>query len=139
MRRGLAVAGVVAFAVSHAHAAGTVAKKPPDCMAAAATQYDMDMCAGQDFKKADDALNALYRQMMPRYNPADQALIRDAERKWLDYRDAECAFETNLSVGGTIHPMDETMCRTERTEARIKELQKQLHCTEDLGCNPPDK
>jgi uncharacterized protein YecT (DUF1311 family) len=138
MRAGVVLAGVVAFVVGNAHAAG-VTKKPSDCMASATAQYDMDMCAGQDFRKADDALNALYRQMMPRYNAADQVMLRDAERKWLDYRDAECAFETNLSAGGTIHPMAETMCRTERTKARIKELQTQLHCTEDLGCNPPDK
>jgi len=133
MRIAAAALAIAVFAWSAAHAA-------PNCNAAAVTQYDMDMCAGQDFKKADDALNALYRKMLPRYNATDQGLLKDAERKWVAWRDAECAFDTNLSMGGTMHPMVETMCQTEMTKARVKELEAQLKCTDgDTSCNPPDK
>ena len=131
---------IVAAALAIATFATCSAQAADKCNAPTATQYDMDMCAGQDFKKADDALNALYRKMLPRYNATDQALLKDAERKWVAWRDAECAFDTNLSMGGTMHPMVETMCQTEMTKARVKELEAQLKCTDgDTSCNPPDK
>jgi len=137
------IAAALVFAasvMSNAHAAGAARQQEPKCDPASVTQYDMDVCAGQDFKKADDALNALYRKMLPRYNATDQTLLKDAERKWLAWRDAECAFDTNLSMGGTMHPMVETMCQTEKTKARVKELEAQLKCTDgDTSCNPPDK
>jgi len=140
MRSAAALLAIASLVVSNAYADDTKAKKATGCFATAETQYAMDVCAGQDFKKADDALNTLYKQMLPRYEAADQALIKDAERKWLAYRDAECAFDSNSTIGGSFHPTAETMCRTEKTEARVKELKTQLDCPEgDLGCNRPSK
>jgi uncharacterized protein YecT (DUF1311 family) len=99
----------------------------------------LDQCAGQDFTAADAKLNALYKTMMAKYDAANGALLKSAERAWIAYRDAECSYETNLTVGGTINPMMDTMCRTEKTNARIKELNTQLHCPEgNLDCNAPN-
>jgi|SRR6185312_2466036 len=104
----------------------------------AQTQMDMDFCAGQDFTAADAKLNALYKQMMSKYDSGNQAMLRTAQRNWVAFRDAECAYETNLSVGGTIHPMMVTLCKTTKTNDRIKELNAQVHCGEgDLSCNVP--
>jgi len=137
----IAVALTIAvLAASNARAADASSQKDPKCDPASYTQFDMDVCASQDFTKVDDALNALYRKMLPRYNPADQALLKDAERKWLAWRDAESAFDTNLSKGGSMHPMVESMCWTEKTKTRIKELEAQTKCADsDFSCNPPDK
>jgi uncharacterized protein YecT (DUF1311 family) len=140
MMRGASVFAVAALlAAGSARAADDDPFKSTDCKKAT-TQMDLDYCAGQDFKKVDGQLNVLYRKMMPRYGAADQALLKDAERKWVAWRDAECAFDTNLSAGGTIHPMVETTCQTEKTNARIKELQTQIKCGDgDTMCDPPDK
>lgn len=108
-----------------------------DCKAAS-TQLEMDYCAGQDFKAADARLNTLYQQLMGKYDMPNQALLRAAEEKWIAWRDSECAYETALTAGGTVHPMMESICDTEKTEAHIKELERELACqVGDISCNPP--
>jgi uncharacterized protein YecT (DUF1311 family) len=123
--------------LSRAAQAGDKPPPPVDCKNAA-TQMELDYCAGLDFKAADAKLNALYQGLMAKYNTNNQALLRDAEEKWLAWRDAECAYETALTVGGTIHPMLETECDSAETNDRIKELERQRDCQEgDITCNPP--
>jgi uncharacterized protein YecT (DUF1311 family) len=125
-----------ALAVTTADAQQAAAPPPIDCKAAS-TQIELDYCAGQDFKAADARLNAVYQQLMAKYDVANQALLRAAEEKWIAWRDAECAYETALTVGGTVHPMMETMCDTEKTNTHIKELERERDCQEgDITCNP---
>jgi uncharacterized protein YecT (DUF1311 family) len=108
-----------------------------DCNHAMA-QPDMNSCADKDFQAADKKLNKLYTNLMSKYEPKYQALLKDAERKWIAYRDAECAFETAQSEGGSINPMEYSLCLREKTNARIKELKAQRDCPEgDLTCNNP--
>jgi uncharacterized protein YecT (DUF1311 family) len=132
----------IAAAVSFLFATGaaSAADAPfahTDCKNAP-TQMEMDYCAGLDFKAADAKLNALYRQMTAKYDPADKEKLKAAEKAWLAYRDAECDYETAQSEGGSIHPMVETECATDKTQARIKELERQFHCDEgDTSCNNP--
>ena len=103
-------------------------------------QPALNACAGNEFKKADARLNALYRQLMSRYDAPNQALLKAAEQKWIAWRDAECDYETNASVGGTVHPMTVALCWTQKTNKRIEELKGQRDCGDgDLSCNPPDK
>ncbi len=98
---------------------------------------ELDYCAGQDFKAADARLNAVYQQLMAKYDVANQALLRSAEEKWIAWRDAECSYETALTAGGTIHSMMETECDTEKTAVHIKELERERDCEEgDISCNP---
>jgi uncharacterized protein YecT (DUF1311 family) len=111
-----------------------------NCKSGDLNQMQLDQCAGQDFTKSDGKLNAIYKDLMSRYDAANGALLKDAQRKWLAFRDSECSFETNGTVGGTINPMMDTMCRTRMTDARVKELNAQLHCQEgDMSCNLPVK
>ncbi|HEY2070770.1 MAG TPA: lysozyme inhibitor LprI family protein [Rhizomicrobium sp.] len=129
---------IAAAAVTIAGASPPAQQQPAVDCKQAATQADLDYCAGQDFKAQDAKLNALYQQLMAKYDVQNQALLRAAEEKWIAWRDSECAYETALTVGGTIHPMMETECETEKTAAHIKELERQLTCEEgDISCNPP--
>ena len=131
----LFVAAVMAITLLGGHAS----KAAINCKSAA-NQMEMDQCAGRDFHTADARLNALYRSMMSRYDAPNQAVFKSAEKAWIAYRDAECNFETNGTAGGSINSMMLTQCRTEKTNARIKELNAQLHCDEgDLSCNAPRK
>lgn len=108
--------------------------------ARAQVQMELDYCAGKDFEAADKKLNALYRKLMAGYDAKNQALLMAAEKNWLAYRDSECELETAESEGGTIHPMESSICLTEKTKARIRELQAELDCAEgDLSCNGPGK
>ena len=98
-------------------------------------QTDMNLCAGQDFAKADAALNAAYKTLMAKISPAGQASLRRAEQAWLGYRDAQCAFDTLGTAGGSVRPMLDLQCKTALTAAQTKILAAQSGCQEgDLSC-----
>jgi uncharacterized protein YecT (DUF1311 family) len=127
-----------AFALLAQAALATDAPPPAIDCKNAANQMEFDYCAGQDFKVADAKLNALYQALMAKYDTNNQALLRDAEEKWLAWRDAECAYENELTMGGTVHSMMQTECDTDKTNARVKDLERQRDCQEgDISCNPP--
>ena len=133
MKTLFAVSAMVLLAAS-----GARADEKINCKSQDLNQMQLDQCAGQDFTVADGKLNALYKTMMAKYDAANQAKLKTAEKAWLTYRDAECDYETNGTAGGTINPMMDTMCRTTKTNDRIKELNAQMHCAEgDLSCNAP--
>jgi uncharacterized protein YecT (DUF1311 family) len=96
--------------------------KGTDCNNAQA-QVELNYCANRDFEAEDKKLNAVYRKLMAGLDPQSQALLKAAEKNWLVFRDSECEFETAGSEGGSIRPMEESNCLTEKTKARIKELQ----------------
>ena len=106
----------------------------------AATQSDLTACYGAAFKAADKELNATYRQIEGRLgdDPDAKKLLVAAERAWIAFRDAECAFSASGAEGGTIYPMTVSSCQTDLTTARTKDLTAFLHCQEgDSGCPVP--
>jgi uncharacterized protein YecT (DUF1311 family) len=128
----LICAAAAMFAASPAQAAGANCDN-------AVTQFDLDECTGKDYQAADAELNRVYTRLMSQYDEQNRALLRQAERDWIKYRDSTCEHETAESAGGTMHPMLVNGCLAEKTRSRTQELRKQLHCQEgDLSCNPPD-
>lgn len=109
-----------------------------DCTSQSLNMRQLDQCAGAVFKAAEARLEALYLSMRAKYDAPNGALFEAAQRSWRAWRDAECEYTTNGTAGGTINSMMQTKCRTAKTEARVKELDAQLHCEEgDLSCNAP--
>ncbi len=96
-------------------------------------QQGMNFCAAQDYKKADDALNALWpkakayakeldsRQDKSLKGAADALL--NGQRGWIKYRDGQCELEGFYARGGTMEPLLVATCKAELTRARIEELQ----------------
>ncbi len=106
----------------------------------AADQGAMDACAGNSLKASDGELNSLYRQIRQRLTDNADAtrLLIAAQRAWVVYRDAECAFASSASTGGSAHPMIQSMCLDKLTRARIDALKGYLKCEEgDLSCPLP--
>lgn len=112
-------------------AAGSAAAQTPDCKNPI-TQVEMTFCAEQDWMAADKDLNAAYQEArtqmrkLDAYWPADQrgaeSNLRDAQRAWITFRDANCAAEGWLMRGGTAEPMLIYGCRARMTRARTQEL-----------------
>ena len=99
------------------------------------TQFQLDIMSDKNFKAADTQLNALYKNMLAKYDQQNKALLIASERAWLVYRDAECKFETAPFSQGSIYPMYSAQCLTDKTNQRIAELQAQLNCKEGDPCN----
>jgi uncharacterized protein YecT (DUF1311 family) len=99
------------------------------------TQTDMNLCEGDNFKQADAKLNAVYGKLMKKISAAGQSKLREAQKSWIAYRDAQCAFETLGTIDGSIHSMVAAQCLADLTEQQTKRLQHQLTCEEgDVSC-----
>ncbi len=101
-----------------------------DCRKAMATP-EVAWCAQKDFEAADARLNAAYRAAQASIARRDvpeearaewrKALI-EAQRRWIAFRDGECAVTGFEWYGGTGRTAAELTCQTELTDARTKQL-----------------
>lgn len=131
MRCFVLVAGITLYALP------ALAQEPKIDCAKAESQVEMTTCSGLAFEKADKALNALWPKIVAaaKARDADQGdemkargvattleALRDAQHKWIAFRDAECSYESYAAFGGTLAPMLGSDCKTRLTTARIEEL-----------------
>ena len=103
-------------------------------------QLAMNECGGKAFREADRKLNEAYGQIVNRLrqDAATRKQLVGAQRAWVAFRDAECAFKSSSGEGGSIHPLLLTTCWKTLTDNRLKDLQNYLHCQEgDLSCPVP--
>lgn len=125
---------LLVFTAAVAASAGTPApasaQEQPDRCPGARTQVDMNVCAAQEHRAADAALNRAYARLMGVAAPARREGIRVAQRAWLAFRDAHCRSEASEYQGGSMRPTvmsfclaDVTRSRTARLDERIKEVQ----------------
>ena len=108
----------------------------------ASTQTDMNLCADQAYRKSDADLNAAYKEVTERLKDSKAALtqLQTAQKAWLFFRDAECAFSSAGVTGGSAYPMVLSQCLDKLTQARTKELRAYLACEEgDTSCPVPRK
>ncbi len=134
MRTAIALISTIAwFGVAHA--------QTPDCQNPA-SQAAMNSCANQAYKKSDAELNAAYKDITKRLQKDKSAMRRltAAQRAWVSYRDAECAFSSFRSASGSAYPMVIGSCLDRLTRARTEALRGYLKCSEgDMSCPVPAK
>ncbi|RAK02517.1 uncharacterized protein YecT (DUF1311 family) [Larkinella arboricola] len=103
------------------------ADHPPDVFTncdSAQTQTELNLCAQMRFQKADQELNALYRQLLDLLPKDDKMMVVDAQRQWLAYRDAHCKIYEKMYAGGSMLSMVLANCREAATLNRINELKE---------------
>lgn len=101
------------------------------------TQSQMNTCAAQEYQRTDAALNSAYREVMARLtdNAPARAKLRAAQRAWIGFRDAECAYVSSATEGGSVQPMVRNQCLTHMTSERTQALREHGTCQEgDLSC-----
>ena len=99
-------------------------------------QQEMNWCAAQDFRKADDALNEQWKLTADAMKERDLNVDRTydkrpghfdtllaAQRAWLTYRDQHCASEGYLFRGGSMEPLLVGTCKAKLTRNRTQQLQ----------------
>jgi uncharacterized protein YecT (DUF1311 family) len=129
------IAGLIALA-----SAGAQPLTDAECEAAM-SQMEMTACATQRFDRADAELNALYARLIAGARetdrapdngrvtgddrPGEEATLREAQRAWVTYRDAQCRGEGYSERGGSMEPMIYQDCRARLTRERIAQLTPQ--------------
>ncbi|AZO27475.1 lysozyme inhibitor LprI family protein [Mesorhizobium sp. M1B.F.Ca.ET.045.04.1.1] len=104
------------------------------------SQSMMTICANTDYEAADAKLNAAYKNLVGDNDEKANKLLQTAQRAWIAFRDAECAYSAADSAGGSIHPMEVSQCLTELTNERTKQLTSGPNCQDgDPSCASPDE
>jgi uncharacterized protein YecT (DUF1311 family) len=81
---------------------------------------EMVECLNAQRAHWDKELTIAYQTLMKSAVPAQRALLRDAERAWIKYRDANCAY---YAAGeGTIARINAAACLRDMTQKRAEEL-----------------
>ena len=103
---------------------GQGAKKAP--CSNADTQAEMNICAGQEYKTADAALNRVYQQLVAKLEPEEKSQLKEAQTAWIKYRDTNCEFVADQYKGGSMRPMIYGLCLADVTRNRTSELKAQI-------------
>ena len=94
----------------------------------------MRQCSFLHSVAADIKLNAVYQQLLKKLQGTGGVeKLRPAQRAWLAFRNANCAFDASSWEGGTGHSITVSTCETDMAEKRTRELGKYLRC-DDNGC-----
>lgn len=111
-----------------------------ECDPSDESQAGMNICANAEYRAADAKLNKAYGEIVRRLaeDAGAKKLLQKAQRDWIAFRDAECAFSTDGSKDGSIYPMLKSQCLAGLTTARTEQLSGYLNCEEgDLSCPVP--
>lgn len=108
-----------------------------DC-ANASTQADLNQCTATQYQSADIKLNQTYQTAMQRADKPQRELLKKAQQAWIALRDADCAFISSGTEGGSVQPMIDNQCLHDKTVEREAFLASLLQCEEgDLSCPLP--
>jgi uncharacterized protein YecT (DUF1311 family) len=86
------------------------------------TQAGMNETAGKILAKADAEMNQAYKKLMADLDTKSQAKLRESQRQWIKFRDAEAEFLSLKFLGGSAYPMVYAGNKTSLTQQRTKEL-----------------
>ncbi|MDK3021296.1 lysozyme inhibitor LprI family protein [Cupriavidus taiwanensis] len=114
---GLAVAAIPAGAAGN----GGLSADYERCMGKAVSTADMLNCAALESRVQEAALNRAYQSLLRRLEPPRTGQLRVAQRVWLEYRQAHCAFVSN-PAGGSAARVAGAGCMLDMTAARAREL-----------------
>jgi len=81
----------------------------------------MRECNVQELRYQDGLLNRNYKVLMSRLSPVKKEELKRAQRLWIKYRNANCAFYVGLT-GGTMDIVNIGSCHVVMTARRVEEL-----------------
>lgn len=118
----LCSAGFIATAMAASPAAPSGYSTAYDsCMNATSTTAGMVGCTAAETKRQDERLNANYQAGIKTLDPKQRTALRDVQRLWIQFRDADCALERGLT-GGTIDQINAQTCLLQATKVRADSL-----------------
>ncbi len=117
MRVLFAIIAAAALAGAAASAFAGAEGNPDECTGSTPEMVD---CLMAQHARWDKELTTAYQRAMKDAVPAQKEKLRDAERAWIKYRDANCDY---YAAGeGTIARIDAAACLRDMTKRRAEEL-----------------
>ena len=87
------------------------------------TTLAMIECISAETRRQDVRLNKAYKALMAEVTSPRKAQLQDAQRAWIKYRDANCAFYDDPD-GGTLARVNANGCMMNATADRARELER---------------
>jgi uncharacterized protein YecT (DUF1311 family) len=84
--------------------------------------YEVLDCIAEELKTQDARLNGAYQKLRSPLSAERKKALLTAQRLWIQYRDANCAFY-NDPEGGTLQRVLANECMLRETAERAKELE----------------
>ena len=82
--------------------------------------------AERRLRVADRELNRLYKELLGILDVQGRGKVHKAQRAWLAFRDANCAYEADGYRVASLSKMQRTDTAARMTEARVKEVKVSL-------------
>ena len=101
----------------------------------AQSQSEMNIQAQEDAAKADKVLNQVYKKVLASLDEDGVKLLKESQRAWIAFRDAEAKFAEDEARGGSMAPLLYFGAVHRLTEERIKQLKD--HLGDDAPATPP--
>ena len=121
----LTIAGFVVFAAPNVSEASEAERYGPEYQRCNDKPTLQIVTCVQEFTKAwDDRLNAAYKKLRGSFPEERKILLRDSQRLWVKYRDANCAYY--YSREGSLRHIEAAECLRSMTAARALELEDEL-------------
>lgn len=115
--------GVMGLSSGIASAAPSYSTQYTSCVdRAGGVTADTIDCIGQEIARQDPKLNQVYQQLIKSVSPARQKQLRDAQRLWLKYREANCRFYDDVD-GGSLARILANQCMLDMLAERRAELE----------------
>lgn len=90
------------------------------------TQYEMNVIAGQAYRKAERKLEVIIGQMKTFYSSEECTRFDKVNRAWRTYQEVHADFAASQYEGGSIQPLVHAAALEAVTIARILELETEL-------------
>jgi uncharacterized protein YecT (DUF1311 family) len=86
------------------------------------TTLGMVECSADEYQAWDVVLNEEYGELRGALNDAPASSLQEAQRAWIELRDADCAFSASLYEGGTLAQVVHAGCLMHKTADRALEI-----------------
>jgi uncharacterized protein YecT (DUF1311 family) len=104
------------------------------CESATSSNIEYKACLARAADKADAALNDAYKGLlgaikndakeMDQAPDAQIGYLKEAQKQWIAYRDADCTFEDSLAFGGTATGGNYSSCLCALSYQRINDFDR---------------
>lgn len=83
---------------------------------------EMKYEAAAAYERADKAMNAAYQKLLAVLNDEGKKRLRETQRAWIAFRDAQAGFDSHHFAGGTAEGLERLGSLDQLTRERTKRL-----------------
>ena len=97
----------------------------PNCLEPQ-TQFELNYCSNENYKKSDNKLSKLYKNLMLKISEDRKVLLLKSQKDWSKFKESHCKYIASTYEGGSIYPLIYFNCLESVTTDRIKQIENEI-------------